>query len=166
MQDENQTIRRVNDSTRSVYAFEVGKNSDLLAEISKTSNTDPLDFTETPNLTGDEKILKDGSNCTQAMGDAPTQTAIAPELEEQNIPLFSSSPSVDQQKSEIVDFTEEDWVNSGVNEQGESPKVAGGPVTFHVCAICLEELPNSRLALHPNCECILCTSCIEVSGVM
>ncbi|KAG8188600.1 hypothetical protein JTE90_005955 [Oedothorax gibbosus] len=156
--DENQSIRRVNDSTRSLYAFEVGKNSELLAELTKTSNTDPIDLNETLNVTDTE--TNGSPNCPQSVEDASEQSSTAPKLEQFD-DLFSSSLSADQQKMETVNLTGE-IVNPESSEQDNAPNIAG-PVQFHTCAICLEELPNSRLALHPNCECILCSTCIEVS---
>ncbi|KAF8783164.1 uncharacterized protein LOC129963728 [Argiope bruennichi] len=161
--DENQSIRRVNDSTRSVYAFEVGKNSELLADISKNENSNALDLTETLDLTVDENVLKNKPCSSRLFDDSSPDSVVECEFAQTCDSYEKSSPSQDEQNDKTIDFTS--IVNNSSEDvilQEETSNFMG-PVQYHTCAICLEELPSYRLSLHPNCECILCNTCIEVS---
>ncbi|GFW16891.1 ubiquitin carboxyl-terminal hydrolase 15 [Trichonephila clavipes] len=160
--DENQSIRRVNDSTRSIYAFEVGKNSELISELSKNSSSDPLVLPEALDLTDEENIRKNDPNDSTIFDAAPS-CMVGRELDQNCDSYKNSSPSMDDQNDKTIDFSS--IINDTSNDislQEEIPNFAG-PIQFHTCAICLEELPSYRLSLHPNCECILCNTCIEVS---
>ncbi|GFQ84296.1 ubiquitin carboxyl-terminal hydrolase 15 [Trichonephila clavata] len=160
--DENQSIRRVNDSTRSIYAFEVGKNSELISELSKNSSSDPLILTEALDLTDEENILKNNPN-DSTIFDASPSCMVGRELDQTCDSYKNSSPALDEQNDKTIDFTSViSNTSNDISLQEEIPNFTG-PIQFHTCAICLEELPSYRLSLHPNCECILCNTCIEVS---
>ncbi|XP_054719745.1 uncharacterized protein LOC129229457 [Uloborus diversus] len=143
--DENQSIRRVNDSTRSIYAFEVGKMCEMNSDASKSSNAIPLNFADTK-----KDVIALPSGC---------------QFQEPNIfetwdsfGMKTSGTSVNKAQDVGVDLTG----NSSSSFNSDLTNVQG-PVQWHPCTICLEDLPEYNLSCHPNCECILCSNCIEVS---
>ncbi|XP_035230253.1 uncharacterized protein LOC118202203 isoform X2 [Stegodyphus dumicola] len=159
--DENQSISRVNDSSRSVYAFEVGKICEQNSDNTKNSNAIPLDCTE------DKKNF---TNTSSFFGNGVQKQTSEVELLQNCDLLKCSSPLLDKQKEDnlclVTDLMQNNpackYDAAKVNLAGEFLPVSG-PVQWHSCAICLEELPDYSLSLHPSCECILCSNCIEVS---
>lgn len=137
--DDNLLLRYVNDTNRSIYAFELlpppghyvsesecsarkrnSKSKRLLSQCSK-----PLDLT--PNLNGGGKA--NGSTCH--LKDPPA--FMEPIMEEDECDMGSSIHSP--------------------GEQGDG---------WRSCAICLEEM-DLDLRRHTACSCVLCETCLETS---
>uniref|UniRef100_A0A1E1X4N7 ubiquitinyl hydrolase 1 n=1 Tax=Amblyomma aureolatum TaxID=187763 RepID=A0A1E1X4N7_9ACAR len=53
-------------------------------------------------------------------------------------------------------------VEEDSEEEGACPLPAA-PRAWHSCAICLEDVADDQLHVHPSCQCLLCRSCLEIS---
>uniref|UniRef100_A0A023G8R0 ubiquitinyl hydrolase 1 n=1 Tax=Amblyomma triste TaxID=251400 RepID=A0A023G8R0_AMBTT len=53
----------------------------------------------------------------------------------------------------------------GEEEQQEEEvyPLPAAPRAWHSCAICLEDVADDQLHVHPSCQCLLCHSCLEIS---
>ncbi|EEC14164.1 hypothetical protein IscW_ISCW011751 [Ixodes scapularis] len=48
--------------------------------------------------------------------------------------------------------------------QGAEPALGLPPHrAWHSCAICLEDMADDHLHVHPSCRCLLCRNCVEIS---
>ncbi|KAK7793466.1 hypothetical protein R5R35_013843 [Gryllus longicercus] len=140
--DDNLLLRYVNDTNRSIYAFELlpppGNVSSDVENVTRKRTprtrrhlsqcTKPLDLT--PNLNGGGKL--NGSSLNSGHGKDPP-SFMEPIMEEDESEVASSVPSP--------------------SEQGDGWKS---------CAICLEEM-DLDLRRHTACSCVLCEPCIETS---
>lgn len=157
LQDENQCIRRVNDASRSVYAFEVGKMCEQNSDNSKNSNAIPLGFTDESqdlkNYSDNDSLFKNSENKDESQ---IRECCNSPKSSESSVEVKSDNEQTDKICSEF-EMTQSTSVhqNSLLNFIGSLQRRS--------CAICLEDYPDYNLSMHPNCECILCSHCIEVS---
>lgn len=68
---------------------------------------------------------------------------------------------------EVFAFALGPWEEEEVKEEDEegAPKEECLPPVaraWHSCAICLEDMADDHLHMHPSCPCLLCHNCIEV----
>ncbi|XP_042906774.1 ubiquitin carboxyl-terminal hydrolase 11 isoform X3 [Parasteatoda tepidariorum] len=158
--DENQSIRRVNDSTRSVYAFEVGKICEENSDPMKSTNAEDIG-----SLCAEDKHFNKSNMTTKLSDDSLLKNSIDEDIFETFDPSQIRSTSPNEKRDNILLTTEflENSSSEFTHGSTQNENCPLGPIQFHTCAICLEELPNYKLSFHPSCECILCNSCIEVS---
>ncbi|XP_037285873.1 uncharacterized protein LOC119178743 isoform X2 [Rhipicephalus microplus] len=69
---------------------------------------------------------------------------------------------------EVFAFALGPWEEEEVKEEDEegAPKEECLPPVaraWHSCAICLEDMADDHLHMHPSCPCLLCHNCIEIS---
>ncbi|XP_077513201.1 ubiquitin carboxyl-terminal hydrolase 11-like isoform X12 [Amblyomma americanum] len=50
-----------------------------------------------------------------------------------------------------------------VEEEEGACSLPAAPRAWHSCAICLEDVADDQLHMHPSCQCLLCRSCLEIS---
>lgn len=73
---------------------------------------------------------------------------------------------------EVYAFALGPWEEGGEEEdegeEGEGKESATFPTpssrAWHSCAICLEDMADDHLHMHPSCRCLLCRNCLEISS--
>lgn len=183
--DDNTLVRQVNDISRTVYAFEIAQYSKQHDSESKLSNdcsegtlksstglpaaqtsqtwddATPTQTVENPSLTKCESILappvSPNSGNAAALGCSSGTSTVA---------CGDYSKPLQHPESELCDIGNL-FGDSEITESNRPSSLQTNEnfntVQWHPCAICLEDLADYNLMIHPNCQCILCKSCIEVS---
>lgn len=61
---------------------------------------------------------------------------------------------------------EDEEEEEGGQEEGQGDGALPTPTTraWHSCAICLEDMADDHLHMHPSCRCLLCHNCLEISS--
>ena len=49
------------------------------------------------------------------------------------------------------------------SKEKEDPPVNPASLSYHTCAICLEEIQDTDLMVHPTCGCTLCETCLSLN---
>lgn len=123
------------------------------SDSTKTSNSLPLEYPENQELKNYPERVSLFENCDSKSNESQIQDSndsfktlgpqgdIKPDIEQSNKNFDLPSSSVHE--------------NSALN--------LSKSLQQRSCAICLEDYPDYNLSLHPNCDCILCSHCIEVS---
>ncbi|XP_049763411.1 uncharacterized protein LOC126092050 [Schistocerca cancellata] len=174
--DENSFLRYVNDTNRSIYAFELllPPCSQLVSTAIEKDETDKvtcmpdgsvergdsataaLDLTESvveEGCAGDLSVGLGGAFTSSVSQTTDTGDPLGPLTQEDFERLVSESSDTLISATAAKPHSTVLGLTAPVNEKGDGWKS---------CAICLEEM-DSNLRRHVSCSCVLCESCIEAS---
>ncbi|XP_069684721.1 uncharacterized protein [Periplaneta americana] len=141
--DENSLLRYVNDTNRSIYAFELLPPPVVLDIKNKNPDENSL-----PQCAGHGDSPDSGKKCGEPLDLAPGDLMDIPSNDGSGDPTSRTLEPV------IGPLTESEYERL----TGNSAKGDG----WRSCAICLEEM-DTDLRRHASCSCVLCESCIDTS---
>lgn len=156
--DENQCIRRVNDASRSVYAFEVGKMCEENSDFAKTPNSVSGEYS---NENHDLKYYSDNITLLSNSENKVNESHILNSCVSTECSVSQANKKIDSEQCDKNCPSKYEISQSNAHQS--SLLNFSGSLQHRSCAICLEDYPDYNLSVHPNCECILCSNCIEVS---